>query len=79
MKYKVNFSCGKSYRPKKGEVIDNGEKQMFGFCWFFWVPLYVSNGGKFRKNDVVDINICWLFFWVSVTFWPNRKVRVEVR
>ena len=45
----------------------------FGRCWWFWIPEFRSNGGKFKANEVTDMSLLWLCFSASLTVysWGN--------
>ena len=73
MKYKVTISKGISGRLWKEDKIEDFEKPKYGFYWWFWIPKYTSNGGRFKYNEVIDVSINWLCFHLGVVFWPNNK------
>ena len=50
------------------------EHPRFGRYWWFWKPRFKSNGGKFNRTDIVDLNSNFLCFWFSVTFFPRKRV-----
>lgn len=66
MVYKPTFSGGMAGR----QYTDICERPRFGFNWWFWLPHINWNGGRFSHDEVVDVNLHWLCFWCSVTFWP---------
>ena len=74
------MTCGFVVADKMppGEVVDRdvyGQTPRFGRWWWFWVPTGHTNGGRFSRDEVVDVTFCWLCFAVSVTFWPKGDPR----
>jgi len=74
MKYNVTISKVMAGRVQPDDIIDHDfENPKYGFYWWFWVPRYRSNGGKFTYDQVVDVSIQWLCFSVGLIFWPNNN------
>jgi hypothetical protein len=74
MKYKVTISKVMAGRVRSDDIIDyDFEKPRYGFYWWFWLPRYMSNGGKFRRGECVDASLQWLCFSIGLIFWPQSK------
>ena len=74
MKYKITISKVMAGRVQPDDVIDyDFEEPMYGFYWWFWVPRYMSNGGKFRYTECVDISLKWFCFSIGLVFWPQTR------
>lgn len=73
MKYKITVSKVIAGRVKPDDYIGEEENPRFGFYWWFWLPKYTSNGGRFRMGECVDVGLIWLCFSVGVIFWPIHK------
>jgi hypothetical protein len=73
MRYRVTVSRGIAGRVSLGTMFEDLESPRFGFNWWLWIPKYSDNGGKFRKNEVIDVDVTWLCFWFGFVFWPNGK------
>lgn len=76
--YDIHFSGGRAGKYKSLAEFDEWELQQntrprYGRYWWFWIPNLKSNGGKFDFTDCVDINFHFLCFWLSLTFFPNKK------
>lgn len=65
---RITFSKGSA-----GKYIgDYGQdKPKFGRNWFYILPNIHWNKGKFYKNEVTDISLHWLFYWVGIVIWGN--------
>jgi len=74
MKYKFNVSKVIAGRVRPDDIIEDFENPMYGFYWWFWMPQYQSNGGKFKKGQCVDVSVFWLCFSLGLIFWPQTKV-----
>ena len=72
MSYTITVSKVMSGRVKLGDKIEDFERPRYGFYWWFWVPKYSSNNGKFKRNECVDISLIWLCFSVGLIFWPKK-------
>lgn len=74
MGYLITLSNVVSGRVKPDDIIDyDFERPKFGFYWWFWKPTFQTNGGKFKKKQVVDISLQWLCFSMGLIFWPNNS------
>jgi len=48
----------------------------FGFYWFFYVPRLCWNGGRFGRNECVDVTLQWLRWSLSFTaYQPTKRGR----
>ncbi len=72
MPYKVTVSKCRAGRVQPDDVIGEYENPKYGFYWWFWKPRYVSNGGKFKREECVDVGLQWLCFSIGLIFWPNQ-------
>jgi len=56
-------------------IKDYGQgKPKFGRNWFFFLPRIRWNGGKFWKNEVVDVCFLWFIFCFIITYWGDNFV-----
>lgn len=44
----------------------------FGRNWWYWLPDFSTNGGKFKSDECTDINFSWFCFCFSLTVFPWR-------
>jgi len=70
----ISFSFVKAGRVQPDDIIDEWERPRFGFYWWFWIPYYHSNGGRFRRGECVDMNLKWFCYSVGVIIWNNPKL-----
>lgn len=70
MKYKPTFRVGMAGKVGPNDIIEEWERPRFGRFWWFWVPSFGWNGGRFSRGEIVDTGVKWLCFWFDVTFWP---------
>ncbi len=76
MDYHATVSKVIAGRVRHDGVIDYSfEQPRFGFYWWFWLPRYQSNGGKFKRQEVVDVSIQWLCFSIGLIFWPCKAIK----
>lgn len=73
MKYKVTISKVMAGRVMPTDTIEDFEDPKYGFYWWFWMPVYQSNGGSFKKGHCVDVSIMWMCFSFGLIFWPQSK------
>ena len=73
MKYKINLSKVVAGRVRPDDIIEDFENPKYGFYWWFWLPQYQSNKGKFKKGECVDVSALWLCFSLGLVFWPQTK------
>lgn len=71
MRYDIIFSKGIAGRVARDDVILNDEHPRYGFYWWFFIPKTSSNGGSIFREEVVDVSLHWLCFWVGFTLWPT--------
>lgn len=75
---KLTFSKGMAGRHDKNEDLTHfkevGNNPMFGFNWWMWSPRLMTNGGRIRRGEVVDISFNWLCFWIGLILWPNKRM-----
>lgn len=75
MNYKVTVSNVIAGRVQLDDIIDyDFENPKYGFYWWFWKPKYISNEGKFKNQECVDVSLMWLCFSVGLIFWPQVKI-----
>jgi hypothetical protein len=41
----------------------------FGRNWWYWVPSFSTNGGNFKRDKCTDVNLHWLCFIMSFTWY----------
>lgn len=76
-KYRMSFSAGKSGRlspdEKIGtewELIKEEGYTRYGFYWWFWIPSFSRNDGRFSMEDqCVHFDIHLFCFWATLYFW----------
>lgn len=68
--YTVNVTVTKSNKFLPYSDRSDHKNNFFGYYWWFWLPKLVSNGGSFKKKEVVDVSIQWLCFSVRTLFIP---------
>ena len=73
MKYRILISKGIAGKILQTDDIEDFSKSKFGRYWFYWLPSINRNGGKFSKNQVVDVDIIWLCFWFGLMFCPTSN------
>lgn len=79
MQFKNLFISFVMSGSSKGSVFEQWElesksRPRFGRNWWFWLPSYNWNGGKFKNYENTDISILWLCFSVSITVYSwNRR------
>ena len=73
MKYQLTLNKGIAGRIRPDDIIEDFENPKYGFYWWLWVPNYHLNRGIMKSQEVVDVNITWLCFWVGFTLWPNSR------
>ena len=49
--------------------LESNHRPRFGRNWWFWVPYFNNNGGKFRKGLTTDVSLNFLCFSVGVTWY----------
>jgi len=54
--------------------LDASTRPRFGRNWWFWMPTFSWNGGRFKPYENTDISFHWLCFWASFTVfsWKCR-------
>jgi hypothetical protein len=69
----------------KGETFTEEELQSkyrprFGRNWWYWLPTFRSNGGRFRSYENTDINFHWLCFamWITIYAWKCVPMSLRV-
>lgn len=76
MRYGATFCNVMAGRIKPSDIIDyTYEKPKFGFYWWFWKPTWKTNGGKFKREEVVDVSVMWLCFSIGLIFWPGMSLK----
>lgn len=71
--YTFTVSRGIAGRIAKDDIIEDFENSRYGFYWWFWLPVYMSNGGSIKRREVVDISVSFLCFWCGVILWPKNN------
>ena len=49
--------------------LDAPTRPRFGRCWWFWLPKFSTNGGRFKPHQNTDWQIHWLCWVVSLTVY----------
>ena len=44
-----------------------------GFYWWFWLPRFHGNGGKFGRDVCIDWTFNFLCYSLNFTFFKGRK------
>lgn len=68
--------AGKSANEKFEQwELDSPHHPRFGRNWWFWLPSFKTNGGRFKPHQNTDINFRWLCFSLSLTTfaWKCRN------
>jgi hypothetical protein len=65
-----NVSIGVGVTGRGNNGIDT---PWFGFNYGSFLPKVWYNGGRFSRNEVVDVGWCWLCFHGSFTYWGTQK------
>lgn len=73
MGYKITVSKGIAGRIRPNDEIEDWERPRFGFYWWMWIPKIKHNGGRFSKNQTVDVSVMWGCAWLGLIFWPQTK------
>ncbi len=47
--------------------LDSPHRPRFGRNWWFWLPSFTTNGGRFKSHQNTDISFRWLCFSMSLT------------
>ncbi len=75
--YKVSFMGGCAGRVQPGDKNPDGssaEGRNLGFYWWFWLPSFSHNNGRFSKQECVDLSVHWFAFYAHLIFFPERRL-----
>jgi hypothetical protein len=53
--------------------LDAPTRPRFGRNWWYWLPSLTSNGGRFRSDEITDINFHWLCVSISLTVYSWNR------
>ena len=54
--------------------LDAKTRPRFGRNWWYWLPSFGWNGGKFKKHENTDISFYWFCFVFNVTLYARQKL-----
>lgn len=73
MKYYIDYRFIVAGRIQPNDVIEDDERPRFGFYWWFFIPNFNSNGGRFGQDECVYFSLNFLCFSFGLTFYPKLK------
>ncbi len=53
------------------------ETARHGYYWLFYAPRLRWNGGRFSKNECVDITLQWLRWSLNFTVYQPKSRRID--
>lgn len=65
---RIHLNNGRAAKFDGDPMID---KPRMGYNWFYWLPVFRTNGGNPFEKQVLDIRFSWFHHWFGFTLYPS--------